>query len=120
MEPQDLADAVEAVIRSACARVGPDSIGAQQYHTPGEPQKFEVINIGEMLEMYEEELLDITTYATMTIIKLRRMRQRLEELESWITEMTNEARDHQSEVNTASGERPDGLPSGPGTFIAGP
>lgn len=117
MEPAELAESVEAVIRMATARVGPDSIGAQQYHTPGEPQKFEVINIGKMIEMYQEELLDIINYAVMTLIKMDRMVQDLTQIEQIVKEFQDAGSPDLPGVVVAGSERPDGVPSGPGTFV---
>lgn len=74
MTPQDVADAVETVMRRAQARVGPGSIGAQQYSAPGQPQKFETMSLDGLLDYYQEELLDVINYSTMLVIRLDRMR----------------------------------------------
>lgn len=75
MTPQDLANEVEAMIRLCTDRVGPDSIGARQYHVEGKPQKFETMAFDDLAEYYEEELRDIINYAVMTHIRLGRLRK---------------------------------------------
>lgn len=75
MEPQELSDEVERVLRRAQARVGPDSIGATQYHTVGEPQKFEAITIDELFEMMQEEVDDFINYGVMLQVRLERLRK---------------------------------------------
>lgn len=82
MEPAELAEEVKNVMLRACSRVGPGSIGAEQYHTEGEPQKFEKITFEQLREMYLEELEDIITYATMTHIRVRRLFEDLEKLDA--------------------------------------
>lgn len=77
VSPDDLAEAVATVVARAQQRVGPDSVGAQQYWRPGEPQLFEEMTLDGLIQLYQEELLDVVNYATMLTIRLDRMRDEL-------------------------------------------
>ena len=73
MTPAELAADVEAVIRECRGRVlGP---GKEQYWTPGQPQKFETMNLDGLFEFAEEEIRDLVVYAVMLRIRLRRLRE---------------------------------------------
>jgi hypothetical protein len=80
MNPQELADEVAAVVKRAQDRVGPGSIGAQQYHVEGQPQTFERMELDALLEYAIEETLDLINYGVMLTIRLDRMRESLKDL----------------------------------------
>jgi hypothetical protein len=69
--PETLAAAVASIVEEAQARIL--GIGAEQYHTEGEPQKFETMSVEAMIEYMAEELLDQINYSVMNLIKLRRV-----------------------------------------------
>lgn len=73
MDPAMLAEAVQMVVTDAMARVGPESVGAQQYWQPGKPQLFETMPLPALQRYYREELLDLITYAAMMTIRLDRL-----------------------------------------------
>jgi hypothetical protein len=77
MTPQELAAEVGRVVELCQARVGPESIGAQQYYVVGQPQKFETMSFDALAEYYEEELRDIVNYAVMSHIRLGRLREEM-------------------------------------------
>lgn len=79
MTPQELAEHVATVIRQCTERVGPDSIGAQQYYVEGQPQTFETMTLDALAEYYEEEIRDLINYGVMTHIRLERLRAALPE-----------------------------------------
>lgn len=78
MTPAELSHEVAKAVVKAQNRVGPGSIGAEQYD--GERQQFEKVDIGEFLSYLEEEALDIINYGVMLTIKLDRFRQDYQEL----------------------------------------
>jgi len=80
MTPQQLAERVEAVVERAQERVGPDSIGAQQYYVEGQPQKFETMDPEELIDYVTEEALDLVNYGVMLVIRLDRFRDRIRQL----------------------------------------
>lgn len=55
-----------------------NGVGNKQY-SQGGFQKFETMELDELLEYAEEEVLDIANYAAMMFIRLRRLRQALDE-----------------------------------------
>lgn len=73
MTPQELSDAVLDIVSLAQSRVGPDSIGAQQYYIEGQPQKFETMTFEQLLEYTLEESLDLVNYGVMQSIKILRL-----------------------------------------------
>lgn len=75
MSPQELSDTVATVVARAQDRVGPGSIGAQQYSVPGQPQKFETMELDALLEYVEEEALDLINYGVMVVVRLERLRE---------------------------------------------
>jgi hypothetical protein len=74
MTPADLSDEVAKVVRDAQDRVGPDSIGARQYHVEGQPQKFETMSLDGLAEYMYEEALDLINYGVMMSIRALRLR----------------------------------------------
>lgn len=68
MSPEELANEVEAVIRECRERV--EGVGALQYWTPGQPQKFESMDLDALFEYAEEELRDYVVYSVMLRIRL--------------------------------------------------
>lgn len=79
MDPEDLSDAVRQVVALAQDRVGPDSIGAQQYHVDGQPQKFETMPLLGLIDYSIEEALDHINYGVMLTLRLDRLRRQVEE-----------------------------------------
>jgi hypothetical protein len=77
MTPAELATNVRVFINLCTARVGPDSIGAKQYHVDGQPQKFETMPLDDLFEYIEEEIRDLANYATMLHIRIDRLRTEL-------------------------------------------
>lgn len=75
MTPQELAAEVENVIAECRERV--EGVGAQQYWTPGQPQRFETMDLDGLFAFAEEEIRDLVVYAVMLRIRLRRLRDRL-------------------------------------------
>ena len=71
MTPQELSDAIGAIVQQAQDRI--TGVGAQQYHEEGKPQRFETMPLDGLHQYYREELLDIIIYAAMTIIRLDRI-----------------------------------------------
>jgi hypothetical protein len=71
--PNELSEAVALVVARAQARVGANSIGAQQYYVEGEPQRFEVLNWHDWFEYMREEALDIVTYGVMLNLRIDRL-----------------------------------------------
>lgn len=80
MTPQDLADEVAVVVERAQSRVGPNSIGAQQYSVEGQPQKFETMDLLGLVDYSIEETLDLVNYGVMLTIRLDRLRDQIEGL----------------------------------------
>lgn len=74
MTPQELSDAVAEVVADAQARVGPDSIGARQYHVEGQPQRFESMPFADLIEYVREEALDLVNYGVMLTIRIQRLK----------------------------------------------
>ena len=81
MTPQELANEVATVVSRAQERVGPGSIGAEQYHVDGQPQRFETMPIDGLIEYATEETLDLVNYGVMLTIRLDRLRRVLEQNE---------------------------------------
>ena len=108
MEPSELAEEVKDVLLRAVSRVGPDSIGAQQYHEVGKPQKFETITLADLKQMYLEEFEDIVNYAVMAHIRVRRL---FEDLEALYNAAGSDIPTESSGV-----QRGDDVPPGPTTF----
>jgi predicted ATP-dependent protease len=73
--PQDLSNAILAVTEDAANRVGPDSIGAQQYYQEGQPQKFETMALEELITYAEEEALDLINYSVFLTLRLRDLKK---------------------------------------------
>jgi hypothetical protein len=86
MTPQTLSDAVADVVSRAQARVGPGSVGAEQYHVEGQPQKFERMDLTKLIDYSIEEALDHINYGVMLTIRLDRLRQDVEGIEARIRE----------------------------------
>ena len=108
MTPQELSDEVESVIRLCQDRVGPDSVGAKQYWTEGQPQKFESMSFDGLCEYYEEELRDIVNYAVMTHIRIRRMREAVGARLRAIEQREKEAGELLGHPHVQSGEQREG------------
>lgn len=71
MTPKELANEVAAFIEASTSRI--TGIGAEQYHQPGKPQKFETMQFEDLATYYREELMDIANYAAMTSIRIDRV-----------------------------------------------
>src|SRR5690606_29093255 len=72
MNSQQLAREVVETSLDAAQRI--TGIGAEQYSN-GDTQKFETMPLDELFEYADEELLDLINYATMTRIRLKRLRE---------------------------------------------
>lgn len=72
MTPAELAAEVEAAIAECRERV--EGVGAAQYWTPGQPQKFETMDLDGLFEYAEEEIRDGIVYLVMLRIRFRRLR----------------------------------------------
>lgn len=73
MTPAELAAEVEAAIAECRERV--EGVGAQQYYVPGQPQRFEFMDLDGLFEYAEEEVRDGIVYLVMLRIRMRRLRQ---------------------------------------------
>lgn len=78
MTPEDLAASVATIMVAAMQRVGPGSIGAEQYHVEGKPQKFEGMPLPDLIEYQIEEALDLVNYSVMVAIRLYRLKEAAE------------------------------------------
>lgn len=87
MTPQELSDEVARVVEMAQSRVGPDSIGAQQYHVEGKPQKFETMDLAGLAEYMLEECLDHVNYGVMMSIRAMRLKAIAERAEGMVHEV---------------------------------
>jgi hypothetical protein len=76
MDTNELSEAVADIVHDARCRVGPGSIGEQQYTTEPE-QLFESMELANLFTYAEEELLDCINYCVMLIIRIRRLRDPL-------------------------------------------
>lgn len=79
MKPEELAAEVGQTVRLAQERI--KGIGAEQYAQPDGTQKFETMNLDDLLQMAEEEALDLINYAVMMRIRFARWRRQLEKVE---------------------------------------
>lgn len=70
MDSRGLADAVEELIRECRERVM--GVGDQQY-SEGTTQKFEKMDLRELVEWAYEEIDDVVVYAAMIRIRLGRI-----------------------------------------------
>ncbi len=73
MPPEELAAIVEKIVKECRERV--EGVGAQQYYTPGKPQKFEVMPLDDLMVYAKEELLDQIVYCVMAYIRFDRLEQ---------------------------------------------
>lgn len=71
---EELADYCKMFIVDCTNRI--KGVGDQQYSNPGY-QKFEVMELDDLLEGIEEEIRDIPNYLTMLFIRIRRIREAL-------------------------------------------
>jgi len=76
MNSQQLAREVVETSLDAAQRI--TGIGAEQYSN-GDTQKFETMPLDELFEYADEELLDLINYATMTRIRLKRLREAIQQ-----------------------------------------
>ena len=72
MSPEELSTEVDRFIRDARSRIV--GVGADQYHTEGEPQRFETLDLDHLFEYVREALLDLANYAVMLGIRVERLR----------------------------------------------
>lgn len=71
VSPEKLANRTESLIRHCVGRVGPESIGAEQYYDEQtDTQKFETMSVDELLQYYQEEAMDMINYGVMFYIRL--------------------------------------------------
>lgn len=77
LSSQELADFTGEFIKECQGRI--KGVGNQQYSEDGF-QKFEAMELDDLLEYLEEEILDIPNYCAMLFIRVRRMRQALNEV----------------------------------------
>lgn len=75
LTPDDLADFSREFILECMGRI--KGAGFQQYYQDGF-QKFEGMELDDLLEYAEEEILDIPNYCAMLFIRIRRLRQALD------------------------------------------
>lgn len=75
MSSEDLADATEEFIAFCSNRI--KGVGDKQYSEDGF-QKFEAMDLNELLEYIKEEIGDIPNYCTMLYIRIMRLQQALE------------------------------------------
>jgi hypothetical protein len=75
MTSEELARRVEELIRRTSSRV--TGIGDEQY-SHGDTQKFEMLNILELIDWTLEEVEDTVVYAAMQHIRLARLREAVE------------------------------------------
>jgi hypothetical protein len=73
MTPHELSEEVREVVTLAQDRVGPGSIGAEQYHVPGRPQQFETMELRKLAAYMLEESLDLINYGVMMSIRAQRL-----------------------------------------------
>lgn len=81
MTPGELSRRVGEITAEAQSRVGPGSIGAQQYYVPGQPQKFETMSRLALLDYFRDEMLDAINYAVMFILRLDQLKDALSDME---------------------------------------
>lgn len=81
MAPAEVAENVRRIVGLAQERVGPNSIGAQQYYREGQPQRFETMSLGDLVQYVEEEVLDLVNYSCMLYIRLERIKQLMIQVE---------------------------------------
>lgn len=79
MSSDDLADFCKEFILEAMGRV--TGVGDKQYSNVGF-QKFEGMELDQLLEYAEEEILDIPNYCAMLFIRIRRLRQALDAVDN--------------------------------------
>lgn len=72
MTSEELSDFSAEFIRECQGRI--KGVGNKQYSLDGF-QKFEALELDELLEYLEKEILDIPNYAAMLFIRVRRLRQ---------------------------------------------
>lgn len=78
MNPLEAGLAIDSIARDVMARVL--GVGAQQYSTD-EGQKFETMELTDLVAWTEEEALDIIAYGAMLTIRLRRLKAAVNKLE---------------------------------------
>lgn len=76
LSSEELGEFTTEFIAEAVSRV--NGVGNEQY-SEGSFQKFESMDLDDLLEYAEEEVLDIANYSAMMFIRLRRLRQALDE-----------------------------------------
>ena len=78
MNAQNLSDEVIATVMLAQERVGPGSIGEQQYYDAlTNTQGFERMDFDSLLQYAEEEALDFINYGVMIRIRIARLRNQI-------------------------------------------
>lgn len=83
MNAQDLSNEVAATVALAQERVGPGSIGEQQYYDPiTNTQGFERMDLDDLLQYAEEEALDFINYGVMIRIRIAHLRDVLQRARS--------------------------------------
>jgi len=78
MEASELSEAIADIVHDARCRVGPGSVGAEQYDSEVGDQHFEVTPLENLFTYAEEELLDLINYCVMLIIRIRRLKGQME------------------------------------------
>lgn len=101
MNSAQLAHEVEEVVKEAQARI--IGVGQEQY-AEGDQQKFEIMPFEDLLVYFEEELLDQINYAVMNLIRVRRLKVVLQELEKRVDELSRLSRHL-----VVSGQSPNGV-----------
>lgn len=79
MSTRDLAEFVQEFNHECQARIS--GVGDKQYSQDGF-QKFEAMELDDLLEYAEEEVLDIPNYCAMLFIRIRRLRQALDAVDT--------------------------------------
>lgn len=78
MTPEQLSQRVGEIVALAQERVGPNSIGAQQYYDAATgTQGFERMSPGQLLTYVQEECLDLINYGCMMWLKMNTVRELL-------------------------------------------
>lgn len=83
MTPEQLHDTIIEEAATAARRVL--TVGAEQYHAPGEPQRFETMPLAELLAYMREEWQDAINYAAMGIVRVKRIAEALVATEADLT-----------------------------------
>ena len=79
MKSSELASLVSDVVQIAQSRI--TGVGKEQYEQQG-TQKFEKMSVPDLLEYFEEELLDQINYAVMNYLRIHNMKLEMQKLQN--------------------------------------